>query len=66
MKRMVQLLISSLSFDKKTKIRHHKGNNIYRFGDGNLFTAIENVDITIVLTKQYIMLNTEIVASGLI
>ena len=66
MKRMVQLLISSLSFDKKTKIRHHKGNNIYRFGDGNLFTAIENVDTTIVLTKQYIMLNTEIVASGLI
>ena len=34
-----------LSFDEKTKIRCHKGTKINRFGDGNLFTAIENVDI---------------------
>ena len=55
--------ISSLSFDEKTKIRRHKGTNIYRFGDGNLFTAIENIDIPIVLGKQHVMLNTGILAS---
>ena len=26
----------SLSFNEKTKIRRHKGTNIYQFGDGNL------------------------------
>ena len=57
--------ISCQSFDEKTKIRCHKGTNIYRFGDGNLFTAIENVDIPIVLGKEHVMLNTDIVASDI-
>ena len=57
--------MSSLSFDKKTKIRRHKGINIYRFGDWNLFTAIENVDAPIVLEKQHVMLNKYIVASDI-
>ena len=58
--------ISSLSFDEKTKIRRHKGTNIYRFRDGNLFTAIENDDIPIVLGKQHVMLNTDIVGSDIL
>ena len=57
--------ISSLSFDEKTKIRPHKETNIYQFGGGNFFTAIENVDITIVLGKQHVMLNTDIVESDI-
>ena len=57
--------MSSLSFDEKIKIRCHKETNIYRFGDENLFTAIENVDIPIVLGKQHFMLNTDIVASDI-
>ena len=39
--------------------------NIYQFRDGNLFTAIENVDIPIVLGKQHVMLNKDIVASDI-
>ena len=57
--------ISSLSFDEKTKMRHHKEINIYQFEDGNLFTAIENVDIPIVLGKQHVMLSTDIDASDI-
>ena len=57
--------ISSLSFDEKTKIRRHKGTNIYQFSDGNLFTAIENIDIPMVLGKQHVMLNTAIFASDI-
>ena len=57
--------ISTLSFDEITKTRWHKGSNIYQFGDGNFFTAIENVDIPIVLGKQDVMLNTDIVASDI-
>ena len=59
-------LLHQLSFDEKIKIRRHKGTNIYRFGDGNLFTAIENVNIPIVLGKQHVMLNTDIVASEIL
>ena len=44
--------ISSLSFDEKTKIRRHKGTNVYQFGDGNLFTATERVDIPIAFGKK--------------
>ena len=62
---MVQLLHKQLSFDEKIKIRRHKGTNIYRFRDGNLFTAIENVDIALVLGKQHVMLNADIVASDI-
>ena len=58
--------ITSLSFDEKIKIRRHKGTNIYRFGDGNLFTAIENVNKPIVLGKQHVMLNTDIIASDIL
>ena len=57
--------ISSFSFDEKTKIRRHTGTNTHQFGDGNLFTAIKNVDIPVVLGKQHVMLNTGIVASDI-
>ena len=50
--------ISSLSVDKKIKVRCHKGTSIYRFGDGNLFTAIENIDLPTVLGKKHVMSNT--------
>ena len=43
--------ISSLSLDKKTNVWCHKRNNTYQYGDGNLFTAIEKVDIPLVLGK---------------
>ena len=59
-------MLHQLSFDEKIKIRRHKGTNIYRFGDGNLFTAIENVNIPIVLGEQHVMLNTDIVASEIL
>ena len=62
---MIQFLHKQLSFDEKTKIRHHKGINIYRFGDWNLFTVFENVDTQIVLGKQHDMLNTDIVGSDI-
>ena len=64
---MIQLLHKQfyISLDEETKIRRHIGTNIYRFGDGDLFTAIENVDIPIVLGKQHVMLNTDIGASDI-
>ena len=57
--------ISSLSFDEKTKIRCHRGTNIYRFGNGNLFTAIEKVGIPLALGKQHVMPNTDIIVSDI-
>ena len=57
--------ISSLSFDEKTKLGRHKKTNIDRTGDENLFTVIENVDIPIVLGKQHVMPNRDIVASDI-
>ena len=57
--------ISSLSFDEKTKLRLHKETNIYRIGDENLFTVIESLDIPIVLGKQHVIPNRDIVASGI-
>ena len=56
---------SSLIFHGKTKLKRHKGINIYRFGDGNIFTVIENVDIPIVLGKQHVMPNRDIVVSAI-
>ena len=57
--------IASLNDEAKKSIRHHKGINIYRFGDGKLFTALENVDIPIVLGSKSVTLNTDIVNSDI-
>ena len=56
---MVQLLHEQFE-TRKQKIRCHKGTKIYRFGDGNLVTAIENAGIPIVMGKQNVMSNTDI------
>ena len=41
--------VASLNGSKTRNIRHPKGTNTYRFGNGNLFTVVENVDIPIVV-----------------
>ena len=57
--------LSSLDNDQKCKVRNHEGNNIYRFGDGNLISALKNVDIPILLGNQEVMLNTDIVPNDI-
>ena len=42
--------------------KHHAPGNTYRFGDGKLFPALQNVDIPISLGSQNVMLNTDIVS----
>ena len=54
--------ITSLNENEKQKIKHHTPGNTYRFGDGKLFPALQNVDIPISLGSRHVMLNTDIVA----
>ena len=55
--------INSLNSEKKSKIQHHVGTNIYQLGDGNLVQAVENVELPIAMGGKHVMLNTDIVAS---
>ena len=57
--------ITSLNENEKQKIKHHTPGNTYRFGDGKLFPALQNVDIPISLGGRNIMLNTDIIASDI-
>ena len=57
--------ITSLNENDKQKIKHHKPGNTYRFGDGKLFPALQNVDIPISLGSRNVVLNTDIVASDI-
>ena len=57
--------ITSLNENEKQKIKHHTPGNTYRFGDGKLFPALQNVDIPISLGSRNLMLNTDIVASDI-
>ena len=57
--------ITSLNENEKQKIKHHIPGNTYRFGDGKLFPALQNVDIPISLGSRNVMLNTDIVASDI-
>ena len=41
--------IASLSKNKKQKIKHHAPENTYRFGDGKLLPALQNVNVPISL-----------------
>ena len=54
--------ITSLNENEKQRIKHHTPGNTYRFGDGKLFPALQNVDIPISLGSQNVMLNTDIVS----
>ena len=56
--------ITSLNEDKKRKIEHHPPGNMYRFRVGKLFSAVQNVDISISLGSRNVMLNTYIVLSN--
>ena len=47
---------------KKREVLNTIKEKIYRFGDGKLFTAIENVDIPIVLSNKTV---TDIVNSDI-
>ena len=57
--------IPSLNENEKQKIKHHTPGNTYRFKDGKLFPALQNVDIPISLGSYNVMLNTDIVASDI-
>ena len=57
--------ITSLNENEKQRIKHHTPGNTYRFGDGKLFPALQNVDIPISLGSRNLMLNTDIVASDI-
>ena len=57
--------ITSLNENEKQKIKHHTPGNTYRFGDGKLFPALQNVDIPISLGSRNVVLNTDIVASDI-
>ena len=50
-----------MNSEEKLKIQHHIGINVYRFGDGNLVQAVENVDLPIAMGSKHVMLNTDIV-----
>ena len=41
----LRVYMTSLIEDEKKNIQHHPESNIYRFGDGKLFRALQNVDI---------------------
>ena len=57
--------IDSLNSEEKSKIQHHVGANVYRFGDGNLVQAVETVDLPIAMGSKHFMLNTGIVPSDI-
>ena len=57
--------ITNLNKNEKQKIKHHTLGNTYRFVDGKLFPALQNVDIPISLGSRNLMLNTDIVASDI-
>ena len=57
--------INSLNKNEKRKIKHHTPGNTYRFGDGKLFPALQNVNIPIALGSRNVMLNTNIVVSDI-
>ena len=61
-----QLLVymTSLIEDEKKNIQHHPESNIYRFGDGKLFRALQNVDIQIMISNRNVMLNADVVVSN--
>ena len=61
----MQLINKQFKFWWENKNNTSQGTNIYQFGDRNLFTAIEKVDIPVVLGKQPAMLNTDIVAKDI-
>ena len=54
-----------MNSEEKSKIQYHAGTNIYRFGDGNLVQAVENVDLSIAMGSKHVMLNTNIVLSDI-
>ena len=55
--------INSLNSEEKSKMQHHVGTNIYRFSDGNLVQAVENVDLPRAMGSKHVILNTNIVPS---
>ena len=57
--------ITSLNENDTQKIKHHTQGNMYRFEDGKLFRAIQNVDIPVLLGSQNVMLNTDIAAGDI-
>ena len=57
--------ITNLNENEKQKIKHDTPGNTYRFGDGELFPAVQNVDIPVSLGSRNVMLNTDIVASNI-
>ena len=44
--------MSSLSKSEKQKVQYHPFNSKYRFGDGKLFPALQNIDIPIIFWLQ--------------
>ena len=54
-----------MNSEERSKIQHHVGTNIYRFGDENLVRAVENVDLPIAMGSKHVMLNTDIVSSDI-
>ena len=57
--------INSSNSEEKSKIQHHIGTNVYRFGNGKLVQAVENKDLPIVMGGEHVMLNTDIVQSDI-
>ena len=57
--------INSSNSEEKSKIQHHIGTNVYRFGNGKLVQAVENKDLPIVTGGEHVMLNTDIVPSDI-
>ena len=57
--------INSLNSEEKSKIQHNVGTNIYQFGNGNLISAVENVDLPIAMGSKHVMLNTDIIPSDI-
>ena len=54
-----------MNSEEKSKIKHHVGTNVHRFGDGNLVQAVKNVDLPIEMGRKQVLLNTGIVPSDI-
>ena len=57
--------MSSLSENEMQKIQYRPVSNTYRFGNGELFPALQNVAIPIILGNKTVLLNAHVVASNI-
>ena len=57
--------IDSLEEAEKAKPRWRESKNSYCFGDGNMVSAIKNVDVPIIIGNKRVTLNTDIVQNDM-